>query len=121
MKESTSFKDSKTPLINPSGEVVYELLRGVTHTVAYIVIPPGKSSSAHYHRISEESYVILEGNAILVIDGREIPINQGHSMLIEKGEIHQISNLGDQDLEFLAICVPPWVPDDSYPPGDVQL
>jgi len=118
MKSSSSFTSTAEPLFSPSGEIVYELLRGETHTVAYIVIPPGKSSSAHFHKVSEETYTILAGTARLMIDNQELPYTPGQSCLIERDEVHQIFNAGTHNLEFLAICVPPWIPEDSYSPGE---
>jgi mannose-6-phosphate isomerase-like protein (cupin superfamily) len=34
--------------------------------------------------------------------------------LIEPREIHQISNQKDEDLLFIAVCVPAWSPADSF-------
>lgn len=66
----TSRGDVHTPITNPRGEIIDELVGtsleagGATrHSLAYVVIPPGKSSEAHYHKSSEETYTILKGSA----------------------------------------------------------
>jgi uncharacterized cupin superfamily protein len=60
---------------SPHGEIVHELFGSAAggsqqHSLAQIVIPPGKSSLRHYHPV-------------------------------------------DEDLVLLAVCVPPWTPDNS--------
>ena len=111
----------QTPLITPGGEVIYELIgKGdsagaiSSHSLAQIQIAPGKSSSLHYHKSSEEIYFILNGEGSMSLDGKEFTLIPGQACLIQPGEVHQISNQGDTELEFLAYCVPAWVPEDSY-------
>ena len=107
------------PLITPSGEQISELIGKAAgdqsnHSLAYIVIPPGKSSDPHFHQVSQESYYILEGEGEMVVDQQKLTLTPGQVCYIEPGEIHQISNQGEGDLVFLAVCVPPWVPEDSF-------
>ena len=108
-------------LQTPTGEVIYELIgraeeTGGTagHSLAHVTLPPGKSSEAHYHRESEETYYVLQGRGWMEIDGDEFPLEPGQALLIEPGEVHKISNHGESDLEFLAVCSPPWVAEDSF-------
>jgi len=110
---------SDSPLVTPSGEIIYELVgksagEGPNHSLAYIRIPAGKSSSPHYHQVSQETYYILEGEGQMRVDEAEFVIGPGQMCHIDAEEIHQISNLGEIDLVFLAVCVPPWVPEDSF-------
>jgi mannose-6-phosphate isomerase-like protein (cupin superfamily) len=116
----TSREDIKEPIRNATGEVVYELIgtaaeRGGAekHSLAVVTIPPGKSSAEHYHLVSEETYYLLRGAARLVVDGQALVLLPGQACLIQPGERHQIHSVGDEDLEFLAICAPAWVADDS--------
>ena len=114
-----------SPLRTPDGEVIYELigkgdLAGAVsnHSLAQIQIAPGKSSALHYHKRSEEIYFILKGEGFMSLDGKEFKLIPGQACLIQPGEIHQISNQGDAELEFLAYCVPAWVPEDSFKAED---
>jgi mannose-6-phosphate isomerase-like protein (cupin superfamily) len=107
------------PLQTPTGEMIYELIGTAigdqsNHSLAYIVIPPGKSSDPHFHQLSQESYYILEGEGEMMVDRQEFTLIPGQVCYIEPGEIHQISNQGEKDLVFLAVCVPAWVPEDSF-------
>ena len=104
---------------NQSGEDIQELL-GVqagsvySHSLAEITIPPGKSSTPHYHKETEETYLILSGLASMVIDKEQLELEVGEAVLIEPMEIHQISNQGNDNLIFLAVCVPAWQAGDSF-------
>ena len=113
--------DIESPFLTPSGERIHEMfgrsaeLGGTTkHSFVHVVIPGHKSSAAHYHKISEETYYVLDGHARMIIDGHEFELSPGQACLIMPGEVHQIFNDLDQDLDFLAICAPAWVPEDSF-------
>jgi len=117
----THKNEIQNEFITPEGEIIYELigasaLRGETthHSLAQIIIPPGKSCALHFHKKSEETYYILNGEGWMRIDQKEFSLHPGQACLIEPGENHQIFNRGQVDLEFLAVCAPAWVPEDSY-------
>ena len=104
---------------NPHGENVQEILGvqagGVErHSLARVTITPGKSSLPHYHKESEESYLILSGKAVMAIDSQEFELTPGEAVLIEPPEVHRIWNPGPEDLVFIAVCVPAWQPQDSF-------
>lgn len=110
-----------SPLTQPLGETVFELVGASAHSgdarlhsLAYILIPPGSCSSAHYHKHSEESYYILAGQGRMVVDGQTYTLSPGQVCLICPPEVHQIFNDGAVDLEFLAVCAPAWSPGDSF-------
>lgn len=133
MKIQPISKDTvKQPLLNPAGEMVYELIGNSTrtspiahpnrvdehpqaanHSLAQISIAPGAASQPHYHKICQESYYILTGQARISIDEQQVDLAPGQACLILPGQVHQIINDGDQILEFLAVCVPAWFPSDS--------
>ena len=113
------YNEITDPFVTPSGEVIYELIgkgsgRQPNHSLAQIVIPSGKSSEPHYHKVSQETYFILEGEGQMDVDGEKFTLKPGQACHIEPEEIHQIKNQGEDDLVFLAVCVPSWVPEDSF-------
>lgn len=115
----TKIKDYPARLGDTTGENVQELLGrqagGATnHSLAMITIQPGKSSAPHFHKKSDESYLILSGVASMYIDQAQFDLEAGEAVLIEPMEVHQISNHRDTELTFLAVCVPAWHPDDSF-------
>jgi mannose-6-phosphate isomerase-like protein (cupin superfamily) len=110
-----------TPFRSPSGEEIFEMiglpdeLGGTAkHSVAIVVVSPDRSSPAHYHKESEETYYILKGEARLDIDGHAYHLTPGDACLIMPGEIHQIFPTGGGSVEFLVVSAPAWVPTDTY-------
>jgi len=112
-------KDDLKPFDSEHGETVREFFGkavgpdGVQHSLAHIVIAPGKASLKHHHPIAEESYYILSGQARMVIDGEECAMKASDGVVILPKREHQIFNDGEEDLVFIAVCVPPWTPDCS--------
>jgi mannose-6-phosphate isomerase-like protein (cupin superfamily) len=112
-------KDEPGAVLSRRGESVREYFGktvgpgGVRHSLARITISPGGSSLKHSHPEAEESYFVLSGEARIVIDGEESPLGKGDGVLIAPNREHQIFNDGAEDLEFIAVCVPPWTPDCS--------
>jgi mannose-6-phosphate isomerase-like protein (cupin superfamily) len=114
-------EDISNPVKNPSGEEFYEMIGRlpeiggtIHHSVVHVIIPPGKSSHAHYHKISEETYYVLKGIGSMIIDAKEFRLQPGQACLIKPFETHQIFNEGEDDLEFLTVSAPAWTPDDSF-------
>lgn len=106
-------------LKNPGGENLQEILGRVagdvtSHSLAEVHIQPGNKSSKHFHKHSEESYFILSGVASVEINNTHHQLMPGEAVLLEPLDVHQISNQGDQELVFVAVCVPAWSPDDSF-------
>ena len=107
------------PLVTPSGEIIAEVIGTAVgddsnHSLARIIIPQGKSSSLHYHKISQETYFVLKGEGKMQVNDKHFSLLPGQACWIETGEIHRIINEGDTELVFMAFCAPAWVPEDSY-------
>ena len=107
------------PLVTPTGEIIAEMIGkavgdNANHSLARIVIPPGKSSNLHYHKVTEETYFILKGEAGMQVNGERVHLIPGQACYLAPGDVHQIQNDGEADLVFLAFCAPAWVPEDSF-------
>lgn len=110
------------PFLAPLGEVIYELFGAVpetgstrNHSLAHVVVPPGKLSPKHYHKIFEESYYILKGQARVTVDGQDYILAPGQACLIMPGDVHQLFNDHDTEtLELLVVCAPAWSEGDYY-------
>ncbi len=114
-------EDISNSIKNPRGEEIYEMIGHspetggtIHHSLVHVVIPPGKSSHAHYHKVSEETYYILKGVGLMILDAKALRLQPGQACLIKPFEIHQIFNEGEGNLEFLTVCAPAWTPDDSF-------
>ncbi len=105
-------------ITSPHGETVYELCGtsaggAAQHSVALITLAAGKASRKHYHPQAEESYTILSGAARVTVGQESAELGEGDCVVIPPLKVHQITNIGAGELRFLAVCVPPWTPNNS--------
>lgn len=83
----------------------------VSHSIALIEIDEGGGSSAHVHPVVEESYVMIEGDAKLIVGDKVLYPKAGEAVAIPVGVLHQITNIGKEALRFIAVVTPPWTQD----------
>jgi mannose-6-phosphate isomerase-like protein (cupin superfamily) len=86
------------------------------HSIIRLELAPGACSPAapHFHKLSEETYVVLAGTADIMITGQMFSIGAGDIVTAGVGEIHQITATGGSDLVALAIMAPGYNTDDVY-------
>ena len=83
-----------------------------TFSLARSVLTSSGRVVRHFHRDSREAYVILRGAATMVIDGTSLTIEEGDVILVEPGERHEVVGVAEGGIEFLAVTVPPFRPED---------
>jgi mannose-6-phosphate isomerase-like protein (cupin superfamily) len=109
---------SKSPIDLPNGVRITPVIDrtnsdGDRLSVARVDMPVGTSTLKHYHRITEELYVVIEGLGEMQIDGENARIVGGQSVRISPNTVHVIRNIGHVPLVFLAVCNPAFAPDDE--------
>jgi mannose-6-phosphate isomerase-like protein (cupin superfamily) len=76
-------------------------------SIARARLEPGKTTRRHYLRDTSERYVVLEGIGRVDVEGLELQqVSSGDVVVIPPGVTQRITNTGDRDLVFLAICSP---------------
>lgn len=76
-------------------------------SIARARVESGKTTKWHYLRGVTERYVILEGVGSVEVGNLEPQEVSVGDVVIIPPEVHQrISNIGEDDLIFLAICSP---------------
>jgi len=73
------------------------------HKVKRIVVYPGKRLSLQRHRHRSEHWHVVNGEALVSLNDREIPLKKGESVDIPVGSAHRIENTGTEDLVFIEI------------------
>jgi mannose-6-phosphate isomerase-like protein (cupin superfamily) len=76
-------------------------------------LPPGASTTPHYHRVTEEIYYLLAGQAQMRIGDETRTVGPGDAIAIPPGSIHTITNTGRETLLFLCTCVPAYEHEDT--------
>lgn len=71
--------------------------------VSLTILHPGKETSGHSHKGSEEVYNFEKGSGEMKLDGKSFPVKEGDIVLIPDGSFHKVFNTGEKDLKF--VCV----------------
>jgi mannose-6-phosphate isomerase-like protein (cupin superfamily) len=82
-------------------------------SLAEATIPVGGATSEHYHRRTEELYLVGAGRARLLIDGEERLIGEGDCALIAPGARHKLFNVGEEPLRVICACAPAYSDADT--------
>jgi len=69
------------------------------------MLTPGSSIGCHTHKGDFENYYILSGKALVSDNGEEFVLEPGDSILCRNGQSHSIENVGDTNLEYIALII----------------
>jgi mannose-6-phosphate isomerase-like protein (cupin superfamily) len=83
-------------------------------SLAEATVAPGGSTAAHYHRLSEELYLVTAGRGRLRIGDEEHEVEAGDCAVIPPGEVHRLQNTGDADLVVVCACSPAYSHKDTF-------
>jgi mannose-6-phosphate isomerase-like protein (cupin superfamily) len=85
------------------------LARNRRAQAASMTIAPGESEGGpdNSHRGADQWMLVEAGRGLAIIDGRRHTLRAGSLILIERGEKHEIRNIGRTPLRTLNIYVPP--------------
>ena len=82
-----------------------EEMYGLGRLFAISIIPPGGSIGRHTHQGDFETYYILKGRGRINDNGTVAEIGPGDMTQCKDGQFHSIENIGDVDLEYLAVIL----------------
>ena len=66
-----------------------------------VVVPPGSHIPPHSHATSVEVYVVRRGVCELVVNGARREMRPGDVLLMEPGDVHALTNRGEEGFELL--------------------
>ena len=82
-------------------------------SLAEATIPVGGATTEHYHRSTEELYLVSAGSGRLVIDGEGREIAEGDCAWIAPGARHKLFNTGRVPLRVICACAPAYSDADT--------
>jgi mannose-6-phosphate isomerase-like protein (cupin superfamily) len=82
-----------------------ELQPGTVQMINWARLPVGSSFSAHYHEDMQEVFVIVSGEAEMVVADQAVVLGRGDSIAIDRREIHRMTNRGREDVEYLVVGI----------------
>ena len=116
MKTTTLSEKPDPDARSPAGADIRFLMASHTGNMIHSTVPPHQINRATVHATVNEFWHVLEGHGeIWRSDGVESGVTQlvpGTTIDIPTGTAFQYRNVGDVDLKFICISMPPW-PGDS--------
>ncbi|MCC0660348.1 cupin domain-containing protein [Clostridioides sp. ZZV14-6154] len=80
-------------------------LKGKGRLFKRITLPVGSSIGVHDHTTDFEVYYILKGKGKVFDNGEFVEVNEGDVIYTADGEEHSIENIGEEELEFVAVVL----------------
>jgi len=72
-------------------------LNGTNITTGFCYLDPKMENAMHSHPNCDEILCVLEGSIIHRLNGEEIEMNKGDSLVIPQGAVHNALNTSDQE------------------------
>jgi len=69
------------------------------------ILEPGCSIGNHTHKGDFEVYYILKGKALVEDNSNREELHPGDSILTKNGSSHSIENIGEENLEYIALIL----------------
>ena len=69
-------------------------------------VPPGAAEVRHRHARSRQFFFVLEGQALLEVDGVRHVLSPGMGLHVAPGAAHQFRNESQADVHFLVVSSP---------------
>jgi mannose-6-phosphate isomerase-like protein (cupin superfamily) len=86
---------------------------GRRQSLAEATVPAGSSTLAHFHRASEEVYLVTSGSGRMLLGEEERPISVGDCVVIPPGRVHRLWADAAEPLVVVCSCVPPYSHEDT--------
>jgi quercetin dioxygenase-like cupin family protein len=101
------------PFVTKDGWTIREYFHTDAQSLAEASLEPGRATQRHYHSLSEEIYLIVEGGGELEVGGHRKEVAAGDAILIPPGAWHDLT-AGEDGVRLLCCCVPPYSDADTY-------
>jgi quercetin dioxygenase-like cupin family protein len=114
--------DRKTARHYPWGDGCggWHLLEGGELSVIEERMPPGRVEQRHHHQRSRQFFYVLQGEAMLELEGVMHRMTAGQGLHVAPGEVHQMGNASGTDVRFLVVSSPPSHGDRVLVPREVR-
>ena len=82
----------------------YEVLQeSANHKVKCIWVSPGKRLSYQRHQKRAEHWFIVQGTALVTIDGKDRTVGAGETVEFGIGVLHRLENIGKDEVIFVEV------------------
>jgi quercetin dioxygenase-like cupin family protein len=84
----------------------WHLLAGNDLSVIEERMPPGVTEQRHRHAHARQFFYVLEGEAMLELEGVRHRLSRGEGLHVPPGAAHQMRNESAADVRFLVVSAP---------------
>lgn len=84
----------------------WHLLRRQDLSVIAERVPPGGKENRHRHHEARQFFYILQGAAVMEIEGAMVALRAGQGLEVAPGAAHQFRNESTADVHFLVVSTP---------------
>lgn len=84
----------------------WHLLRRDDLSVIRERVPPGAAETPHRHSRARQFFFVLEGAAVIDVDGTRHALAAGQGLHVPPGATHQFRNESGADVHFLVVSAP---------------
>ncbi|WP_345532316.1 cupin domain-containing protein [Viridibacterium curvum] len=84
----------------------WHLLKSDRLSVIEERVPPGCGETRHRHAHAQQCFYVLEGEAVIELEGQEFLLCAGESLEVPAGAAHQFFNRSYFDVRFLVVSQP---------------
>jgi uncharacterized protein len=82
------------------------------YSVARFALAPGHGTGTSYNKVGEEVFLIIAGRGTVLVGAEHSAVVAGTVVVLKPGVRHSLTAAADTALEFYAITVPAFSPDD---------
>lgn len=108
-REGTGEKYTPFSHFNMTTQVIFNPDNGSKHAnVTLSTVQKGAGSTDEVHENSDQIFYVLQGEARVSANGTLLHVvHKGDAILIEAGDVHAVTNEGDEACVYIAVTVPP--------------
>jgi mannose-6-phosphate isomerase-like protein (cupin superfamily) len=82
-----------------------DLQKGRVQMVNWASMGVGNRFAKHYHEDMQEIFIIVQGEAKIIVGQETAVLSRGDTIVIDPHEVHQMENIGSETVEYLAIGI----------------
>ena len=106
MEHPSAIRPETQAVFHPEKMGKATLFRSDRLMVGLNAFEPGQQHALHAHEAMDKVYYVLEGEGLFLLEGQELPMQQGMMLVAPEGVAHGIRNTGEARLVVLAVLAP---------------
>jgi mannose-6-phosphate isomerase-like protein (cupin superfamily) len=84
----------------------WRLVSNADLSVIEEIMPPGTAEQIHRHRVAQQFFYVLSGEAVMEFESQKIIMREGQGVRVAAGAAHCIRNVSDAEVRFLVVSQP---------------